>query len=583
MGAPRRGLNPTTNSVGFTAKLVTVRSVSADGATAVVVDRQNTQTQVPMLVQRSKGPLPAPGDAWLISQDLGMWSFAAFVGTSGSDFAGGGQAGSQVTIGPDPPLSPVAGDIWLDSSDGNQVSSWDGAAWVPAQFGAAALAPASVTAAQMALATITSRQIAADAGILASQVAFTAAQIGGSRVFTGTSQPAGMQPGDLWFNAASGNMVSVWTGGGWDPLLFSAPAILEGSLTGAQLSEEASIAASQVNFTSSDIGGITVTISASEPAGPAEGDLWYDSENGYVLEQWNGSEWAVYQYGTQAIAARSVTAELIAANTITTAELAAGLVYAGIIDGTIVEAATFIGSVFEGTDFVLNTAGAFWYDGSGNLILSIAPASTSTDGLGHTVYGGGLAAYSSTTAGVSVQLGALGLYFEDVPAGIATAFNMVGGQLVVSGTGMGQSTVTFAIPITATGGTASSPTKITTDTWHTPGSLPTGWSGTLRYKLMPDNTVMVHCQCAIGTSAATGTITLFSGLTSAYQPSVAAHGPVGYFSNGGTTAAEAIANANMRWSVNTGASWSIELLGMTGGAAGSGVTEISFVAIYPLD
>jgi hypothetical protein len=87
MAAPRQGLNPTTNSVGFTAKLVTVRSVSADGSTAVVVDRQNTQTQVPMLVQRGRAPLPVPGESWLISQDLGMWTFAAFVGTSGADFA----------------------------------------------------------------------------------------------------------------------------------------------------------------------------------------------------------------------------------------------------------------------------------------------------------------------------------------------------------------------------------------------------------------------------------------------------------------------------------------------------------------
>lgn len=87
MAAPRAALNPTTNSVGFTAKLVTVRSVSADGSTAVVVDRQNTQTSVTMLVQRGKGPLPAPGETWLISQDLGMWTFAAFSASSQFQFS----------------------------------------------------------------------------------------------------------------------------------------------------------------------------------------------------------------------------------------------------------------------------------------------------------------------------------------------------------------------------------------------------------------------------------------------------------------------------------------------------------------
>jgi hypothetical protein len=258
MAAPRQGLNPTTNSVGFTAKLVTVRSVSADGSTAVVVDRQNTQTSVPMLVQRSKGPLPEAGDTWLIAQDLGMWTFAAFIGASDSDFAEGGPVGSQVTIGPNPPSSPVKDDVWLNSTNGNQVSSWDGSAWVAAQFGAAALAPASVTAAQMALATITSKQLAVNAGILASQVAFTASQIGGSRVFTGTSQPSGMAPNDVWFDAGSGNAVKVWTGEGWNPLPFSGAAIVAGIINGT-VAENVTLIGSVLALQPGSSGGATET------------------------------------------------------------------------------------------------------------------------------------------------------------------------------------------------------------------------------------------------------------------------------------------------------------------------------------
>ena len=419
MGAPRQGLNPTTNSVGFTAKLVTVRSISADGATAVVVDRQNTQTSVPMLVQRSKGPLPAPGDTWLIAQDLGMWTFAAFVGTSGSQFAGGeseagpeGGGGGQVTIAPAAPESPAAGDVWLDSANGNQVSSWDGASWVAAQFGAAAIAPRSLTAAQMAPATLTSAQLAPAAGITAAQVAFTAAQIGGSRVFTGTSQPSGMEPGDLWFNAGDGNLVSVWTGSVWDALLFSAPAIQPGSLTSAQLAQEAGIVASQVAFTVTDIGGTSVSVSAEEPSDPAAGDLWYDSTDGYVLKQWDGFNWVLYQFGTGAIAAGSVTADLVAANTLTAAQLAAGIVYGGIINGTLVEAATFVGSVFEGSDFVINEYGVFFYSGTpaaGNLVMSITQVAGNdaswTSGTGNP-YVAGLTVYG--TGGSYTTLGLFG-------------------------------------------------------------------------------------------------------------------------------------------------------------------------------
>jgi hypothetical protein len=86
--------------------------------------------------------------------------------------------------------------------------------------------------------------------------------------------------------------------------------------------------------------GVTATISSAEPTGPKEGDLWYDSTNGYRLNQWNGSAWQPYQFGTGAIAAGSITAAQIAADTITAAELASGIVVSGIIDGTTVTGAT---------------------------------------------------------------------------------------------------------------------------------------------------------------------------------------------------------------------------------------------------
>src|SRR5436305_771562 len=121
MADPRQSLNPTTHSVGFTAQLVTVRSVSADGKSAVCVDRQNTQVTVPMLVQRSKGPLPAAGETWLLTQDLGMWSFAAIVATSGGQFTGGsgGSGGTRVTVSATPPVSPATGDVWVNGASGN--------------------------------------------------------------------------------------------------------------------------------------------------------------------------------------------------------------------------------------------------------------------------------------------------------------------------------------------------------------------------------------------------------------------------------------------------------------------------------
>lgn len=303
MSAPRQAVNASTLSVGFTTKLVTVQSISADGKTAICTDRQNTQVAVPMMIQRSKGLLPAVGETWLVTQDLGQWTFSAIVAQSSSQFQ-------------------------------------------------------------------------------------TAAQSSG--VYTGATAPGNPTVGELWVNSSLGNIVTVWNGTNWEPLQFGAVAIQPGSLTGEQLAEFANIAASQVNFTATDIGGITTTISATAPANPSFGDLWYDAENGYQLNQWSGTQWIPYQWGTQAISARAITAELIAANTITAEEMAAGIVYAGIINGTIVDAATFIGSTFEGTDFILNTAGGYWYTstpGLGDLVVSIM-AVDGNDPQGNVVKGG---------------------------------------------------------------------------------------------------------------------------------------------------------------------------------------------------
>ena len=309
MGAPRQAVNAATTSVGLTTRLVTVQSVSADGKTAVCIDRTGTQVSVPMMVQRSKGLLPAAGETWLVTQDLGSWTFAAIAATSSSQFQ-----------------------------------------TVPQSSG----------------------------------------------VYTGATAPGTPSVGELWVNSSLGNMITVWNGTNWVPVQFGGTAIQPGSLTGEELAADANIAASQVNFTASDIGGITTTLSATAPSDPSFGDLWYDAENGYQLNQWSGTQWVPFQFGTQAIAARSVTTELLAAEAVTADEMAAGIVYAGIINGTIVDAATFIGSTFEGQDFILNTAGGYWYTttpGLGDLVVSIT-SQAGTDPQGN-----------ATQAGVTVYQG----------------------------------------------------------------------------------------------------------------------------------------------------------------------------------
>lgn len=344
MAAPRESLNKATHSVGFHAKFVTVTAITADNLWAITTDRQFIETRVPLLVQRSKGPLPEVGDTWLIDQAMGSWTFAAFVGKSTADFAGKTAAmdvADLIYVQSTPPSSPRPGDMWMNSARGNELSQWQGSGWTALQLGTAAIANKSITAAKLADKTVTAQQISDAAGITSSQVAFTIHDLGGTKVFAGTSQPSGMQPGDIWLNPAAGNAMATWDGALWHSLQFGALAIAPSSITAAQISGSAGIGPNQINFTARDIGGITTSISAAQPANPKIGDLWYDATNGYVLDQWNGTAWVPFQYGTNAIQAGSITAALIAANTITAAQIAAGTITAAQIAAGTITASLF--------------------------------------------------------------------------------------------------------------------------------------------------------------------------------------------------------------------------------------------------
>lgn len=279
MAAPRTGLNPATHSVGFSAKLVTVRAVSADGTTAVCVDRQNTQTAVSMLVQRGKGPLPQAGETWLLTQDLGMWTFAAIVAGSSAQLAGSLAVRQRITASSSAPASPAGGDIWINESDGNAISVWSGSAWTALALGTGALAPGAVTGSEIAPGTITSAQLAPDAGITAGQVAFAATDIGGTRIWTIAAEPVDPAIGDLWINGFEGNLLSVWSGGAWVPVPFGAGAFAPGVLP--------------VSLSSPGVfpSGNTVTPAVITPLFPTEGTGEGTPYPVYSLKTWFRGTW----------------------------------------------------------------------------------------------------------------------------------------------------------------------------------------------------------------------------------------------------------------------------------------------------
>lgn len=73
-------------------------------------------------------------------------------------------------------------------------------------------------------------------------------------------------------------------------------------------------------------GGAVITFASTAPSSPHVGDIWYDTSNGLLEHQWNGSSWAPFQIGTGAIASGAITTPLIANAAITNALIASAAV-----------------------------------------------------------------------------------------------------------------------------------------------------------------------------------------------------------------------------------------------------------------
>jgi hypothetical protein len=115
-------------------------------------------------------------------------------------------------------------------------------------------------------------------------------------------------------------------------------------------------------------GGIAVTIGPA-PSSPAVGDLWFDPANGYAMNRWDGSQWNTYQFGTSAISAGSVTADLVAANAIT-----AGLIAAGAIDGQTINSISIFGSTISAGNMIVSgtQGGLFVYSTGGTVVQTFS-------------------------------------------------------------------------------------------------------------------------------------------------------------------------------------------------------------------
>ena len=231
----------------------------------------------------------------------------------------------------------------------------------------ATVAPQAVTAPKLADNSVTSNAIAANAvtqteiaanavgseqiipgSIQASDVGFTAADIGANASLYSSTQPTSASVGDLWFDSSNGNKLSRYDGTSWisvqDTAIAAANTAAAAANTAATAANTAAtaanVAANAAQTTANSKNKvIRSTSAASGTAGYTAGDIWWQmdsvSATANVTGQWtfDGSKWNVNTI------TNSVIANLDAAK-ITTGYLAAGRIQANSIDASVLVAGT---------------------------------------------------------------------------------------------------------------------------------------------------------------------------------------------------------------------------------------------------
>lgn len=155
---------------------------------------------------------------------------AATAQVSGVPLAASG--GNHVTFAATAPSGPTTGDLWYDTSNGNEAHQWNGTSWVAYQWGKQA-------------------------------ISFTAQQIGGVTVYFAATQPSSPNTGDLWYNTSAGNVLYEYNGTAWTQYQWGTGSYAAGSVTAAAIAAN-TITAAQIaaaTITSTQIASGTITAS----------------------------------------------------------------------------------------------------------------------------------------------------------------------------------------------------------------------------------------------------------------------------------------------------------------------------------
>ena len=150
-----------------------------------------------------------------------------------------------------PTTGMKTGDLWIDTTNGNEMFRYNGSAWVSVQD----------SDIQTALTNAATAQSTADGKI---------------KTFAQTTAPTASDVGDLWVDTDDNNKLYRWTGSAWE------------SVRDATIAAANTLAQNALNTAN---GKSTTYYQASAPANASAGDLWIDTDDGNSLHRYNGAVW----------------------------------------------------------------------------------------------------------------------------------------------------------------------------------------------------------------------------------------------------------------------------------------------------
>jgi len=113
-----------------------------------------------------------------------------------------------------------------------------------------------------------------------------------------------------------------------------------------------------VDLTATELGGINTYVQAAAPTGAINpGSLWIDTSSGNAIYQYESGAWTLYQFGSGSIAANSISAAQMVANTITAAQIAAGAIGTNQLAANAVTAAKIAANTITAAQIAANVIG----------------------------------------------------------------------------------------------------------------------------------------------------------------------------------------------------------------------------------